>query len=91
MAQQFAQMVAKSNFDGQSGGGIATATDMEQLKNEIDRNFQQNSIQTMNLRTSASMTAMELENTNEIIEEQVSTSIASVQDTLDDMKRQLER
>lgn len=91
MAQQFAQMVAKSNFDGQSGDGIATATDMVQLKNEIDRNFQQNSIQTMNLRTSASMTAMELENTNEIIEEQVSTSIASVQDTLDDMKRQLER
>lgn len=91
MAQQFAQMVAKSNFDGQSGDGIATATDMVQLKNEIDRNFQQNSIQTMNLRTSASMTAMELENTNEIIEEQVSTSISSVQDTLDDMKRQLER
>lgn len=91
MVQQFAQMVAKSNFDGQSGGGIATATDMEHLKNEIDRNFQQNSIQTMNLRTSASMTAMELENTNEIIEEQVSTSIASVQDTLDDVKRQLER
>ena len=91
MAQQFAQMVAKSNFDGQSGGGIASATDMEMLKNEMNTNFQRNSAQTMNLRSSTSTSAMEIENTREILEDQITSSIDSIEEALSDVQKSLGR
>ena len=90
-AQQFAQMIAKTNFDGQSGGGVASATDMEQLKNEMNTNFQRNTAQTMNLRSSTSMSAMEIENTREIVEDQLTTSISTIEETLEDVQKSLER
>jgi len=90
-AQQFAQMAAKSNFDGQSGGGVASATDMEQLKNEMNTNFQRSTVQTMNLRSSTSTSAMEIENTREIIEDQLTSSIDSIEETLEDVQKRLER
>ena len=90
-AQQFAQLIAKSNYDGQSGGGVASATDMEMLKNEMNTNFQRNSAQTMNLRSSTSTSAMEIENTREILEDQITSSIDSIEEALSDVQKSLGR
>ncbi|KIM08761.1 MAG: hypothetical protein KU29_03270 [Sulfurovum sp. FS06-10] len=91
-AQQFAQMVAKSNFEGQSGGGgVASAQDIEQLKTEINSNFNKSFVQNRNLSSNTSMTAMEIENQTEIIEDQITSSLSNISETLDEVHQRVGR
>lgn len=88
-AQQFAQMIAKSNFEGQGGGGLASAQDIEQLKTEINSNFNKSFVQNRNLSSNSSMTAMEIENQTELIEDQIASSLSNISETLDEVHQRI--
>ena len=88
-AQQFAQMIAKSNFEGQGGGGVASAQDIEQLKTEINSNFNKSFVQNRNLSSNSSMTAMEIENQTELIEDQIASSLSNISETLDEVHQRI--
>lgn len=91
-AQQFAQMIAKSNFEGQSGGGgVASSQDIEQLKTEINSNFNKSFVQNRNLSSNTSMTAMEIENQTELIEDQIASSLSNISETLDEVHQRVGR
>ncbi|MDD3420561.1 MAG: hypothetical protein PHE78_08225, partial [Candidatus Gastranaerophilales bacterium] len=88
--QQFAQAVAKSNFDGQSGGGLASSQDLQQMKAEMDMNFQKNNYQIRRASNNTSMTAGMIEEQGEILQENISKTIEDVQQEVRAVNKKLE-
>lgn len=90
-AQQFAQMIAKSAYEDQGSGGVASATDLDQLKTEINNNFQSSDMKVRNINSSTSLTAMEIENQTEMIEDNIASTLIDMTETLEEVKKSIER